>query len=159
MTLEEGKIMKKLLAAILITLGLQSTAQAGPFTDEMARCLIEQTSSADKSIVIQWVYASMSFHPDVSALANVSDAKGEELNKNMAEMMVDLTSVRCKDETVKALQYEGANAMEVSFGLLGEVAMNELMMDQNVESYINGLEKYIDEEAYAEALGLEQIAR
>jgi hypothetical protein len=101
----------------------------------------------------------MSFHPEVKSLANVSNSDGEAFNKNMAELMVDLTSVRCKDETVKALQYEGTNAMEVSFGLLGEVAMSDLMMDKDVQTYMSGLETYIDEEAYAEALGLDKVAQ
>jgi hypothetical protein len=158
-TLIEGNTMKRLLAVLIVSIGFQLPAYAGPFTDEMAKCLIENTSKADKSVVIQWVYASMSFHPEVKSLANVSNSDGEAFNKNMAELMVDLTSVRCKDETVKALQYEGTNAMEVSFGLLGEVAMSDLMMDKDVQTYMSGLETYIDEEAYAEALGLDKVAQ
>jgi hypothetical protein len=147
--------MNKLLSIILLSFGLQSLAYAGPFTDEMAKCLVEKTSREDKTLVIQWVYASMSFHPGVQSLANVSDARGEALNEDTANLLVDLTTVRCKEETVKALQYEGANAMEMSFALLGEAAMADLMTDQNVQAYMNGLDKYIDEEAYAKALGFD----
>jgi hypothetical protein len=33
--------------------------------------------------------------------------------------------------------------------------MADLMTDQNVQAYMNGLDKYIDEEAYAKALGFD----
>jgi len=143
--------MKYFLLVILITFSLP--VNAGPFTDKLSICLVKSTSAADKELLIQWVFAAISAHPNVSALSNVSVGKGDALNKSTADLFVKLLTVKCKSETKQALKYEGKNAFQASFKVLGEVAMSGLMRHPNVGKYLSGLEKNMDSTALNELLG------
>lgn len=145
--------MKRIVAAILLLGSFQGVAQAGPFTDEMAKCLVKKTTEADKTLLIKWVYAAMSAHPDVAALSNISPAKAEELNQAAGDMFTDLVAVRCQKETADAMKYEGSSAFEASFEVLGKVAMQGLMSHPGVSEYLGGLAKHIDEKKLNQAFG------
>ncbi|WP_237057585.1 hypothetical protein [Microbulbifer sediminum] len=147
--------MKIFPRALLLLAILSSQAFAGPFTDEMSKCLVRETSDSDKTLFIQWLYAAMSSHPDVKNLANISPAQASQMNEDAAGLVMDLLADRCKDETAQAIKYEGKNAFETSFAVLGQVAMQGLMANQDVQGYLSGLEKHFDGERLASALAVE----
>ena len=143
--------MKYFIIAILITFSL--SVNAGPFTDKLSICLVKSTSKADKELLIQWVFAAISAHPNVSALSNISVEKGDALNKSTANLFIKLLTVKCKTETEQALKYEGKSTFQASFKVLGEVAMNGLMRRPNVGKYLSGLEKNMDSKALKKLVG------
>lgn len=144
--------MKFKAAVFLVLTSLPASIYAGPFSDEMSKCLVKSTSDADKSLLIQWVFAAMSAHPDVKALSNVSNEKGIDLNKRTAGLLVSLLTERCKAETQQAVKYEGPGVLKTSFQVLGEVAMQGMMTNPDVVSYMGGLGKYVDTEALKKTL-------
>ena len=143
--------MKRLIIAVIIILNLYSIALAGPFTDEMSRCIVKKTTESDKTLFIKWIFAAMSSHPDVASMANISSQQKEELNKKAAEMIIELLTNRCKEECKQAVKYEGGDSFKASFELLGQVAMQGLMTHQQVVEYLSGLEKYFDEDKLKKA--------
>lgn len=143
--------MKYFILAILVTFSLP--VNAGPFTDKLSICLVKSTSKADKELLIQWVFAAISSHPNVNALSNVSVEKGDALNKSTGNLFVKLLTVKCRSETEQALKYEGKSAFQASFKVLGEVAMSGLMRHPNVGRYLSGLEKNMDSKALNELVG------
>jgi hypothetical protein len=58
--------------------------------------------------------------------------------------MVELLAVRCKKEAKEAYQYEGDSIFKASFGVLGQVAMQGIMVDPNVSSYMAELGESVD---------------
>jgi hypothetical protein len=129
---------------LVVLASFAAPAHAGPFGDEMAKCLVRTTSEADKTVLIQWIFAAMASHPDVSALSHVSAQKGEELHKDVANLFVTLVTQRCKAETEQAVKFEGPEALKKSFEVLGQVAMQGIMSDPAVATYIGGLQKHVD---------------
>src|SRR5258706_11445451 len=68
--------------------GLASAlALAGPYSDEMAKCLVKSTSDADKNMLEKWMFAAAALHPAVQSIASVSDAERNELNKSTARLV------------------------------------------------------------------------
>ncbi|MDX1443848.1 MAG: hypothetical protein R3270_08770 [Gammaproteobacteria bacterium] len=148
--------MKSILVAALVaasTLATSPAAQAGPFTDELSRCLVRNTTDADRTQLIKWIYIAMSQHPKVSALAEVSASDAEKANEQTAALFMDLITNRCKSEAKDAIQYDGQVAFQQSFSVLGQVAMQGIMADPGVATYMGGLDKYLDEEKFEEAFG------
>lgn len=139
--------MKTRLIVTVLLLLLTTSAHAGAFADEMSKCLVKSTSAAEKTLLIKWIYAAMSAHPEVMALSNVSSAQAEQFNKEMAQFVTRLLTQRCKTETEQALQYEGEAPFKTSFEVLGKVAMIGLMNDPAVGKYLAGFESHIDENA------------
>ncbi len=145
--------MKAKLAALAVCSLLPLAGHAGPFTDDLAKCLVKMTDAPDRELLIRWVFAAMSAHPNVKELSNVSFEKGDELNRDAAALFVKLLTQSCKQETKQALEYEGAGTFEASFQVLGEVAMQGLMAHPDVVTYLSGLEAHIDEGALEDAFG------
>jgi len=121
-----------------------SVVYAGTFSDHLARCLVKKTTVEDKELLLKWVYAAMSAHPEVQDMSNISVAKGAELNRKTGELFVDLIAIRCKQEAKEAFQYEGEDVFKSSFSVLGRVAMQGLMADKNVSAYMAGVSDSMD---------------
>lgn len=119
---------------------------AGPFSDELSRCLVKQTSDADRVLLIRWIYAAMSKHPEVSDMSAVSAGDGDQLNRELGELTTVLLTERCGDAATDAVKYDGPVAIETAFGVLGQVAMQGIMSDPAVGTYIGGLEQWLDGE-------------
>jgi len=148
--------LKILLFMSLIS--MTATAWAGPFTDEMSKCLVRSTSEADKTLLIKWIFAAMSTHPDVKSLSAVIPEKGEQLNRETAKLVMRLLTVSCKNETRQAVEFEGEDTFKASFSILGQVAMQGLMVNAEVSNYFSGFEKHLDAQELQHALGKKQNA-
>jgi hypothetical protein len=119
-------------------------ASAGPYTDDLGKCLVSATSKEDRNALVRWMFAAASAHPAVSNLVKVSPAQIDEENKATARLFMSLLTESCKAKTQDALKFEGASAIEASFNLLGQVAGRELFSDPKVGANIAGLTKYLD---------------
>src|SRR5262245_51015619 len=84
---------------------------AGPYSDDLAKCLVASTSAADKSGLVQWMFAAASLHPDVRWMTNLTDHDRQELNQKMATLVETLLTQSCLAQTKDALKYEGLGTM------------------------------------------------
>ena len=139
----------------LVTL-LSGTVLAGPYTNDLAKCLVKSTSEADKNDLVKWMFAAISSHPEVKWMASISQTQREELNKNTAELFMKLLTESCKSETKQALKYEGPSTLEASFKVLGGVAARGLMSHPDVGNYIAGLDNYLDNQKLESLMGSAQ---
>jgi len=146
--------MKTKILIILLLATITQASFAGPFTDKLSICLVNNTSPADKDTLVQWIYAAMSSHPKVKSMSNISVREGNALNKKTADLFVTLLTKRCKKETKSAIEYEGSIAFKTSFGVLGQVAMKGLIKDPQVKKYISGLDNYIEPNQLKKELGV-----
>jgi hypothetical protein len=113
--------------------GFTSTgAQAGPYGDDLGRCLVSSTSSLDKRAMVKWLLATAAMHPDVQPLAVVSTQQRDNLNKAVGTLFERLLSQSCRQQAVQAFNFEGLSAIEHSFQILGQVAARELFADPTV---------------------------
>lgn len=138
--------MNRYIASLILLVSLfSSNSQAGPFTDKLSICLVENTSIADKRVLIKWVFGAMASHPDVQKFSSIPESSTLQTNKKTAALFMDLLTIRCGQEAKEATKYEGDSAIEASFGVLGEVAMSELTGHPNVTQYMMGFTQYLNE--------------
>lgn len=140
---------------IVIALLFTASAQAGTYSNALGRCLVESTSEADKTNLVRWIFAISALHPEVTPISNITDEKRQRMHQQTAEMFQRLMTESCRDELQKAVRYEGANtAIQTSFGLLGQIAMKELMNHSRVNAGFERFGQYVDPEELKD-LGLE----
>jgi hypothetical protein len=144
--------MIRKLAFGALLLAAAPLAHAGPFNDTLSVCLVKQTSAAEQTTLVRWIFAAIASHPQVKDMAKLSPQEGEKLNKDVAALYTALLTERCRTETRDAVQYEGEKALESAFETLGKVAMQGLMSDPNVNGYMTGLDKYLDKKKLAEVM-------
>ncbi len=119
---------------------------AGPFEDEMAKCLVTSTNNRDRTKLVKWIFRVYGDHPEVSNMVDLSDREKEVIDKDVANIFTRLLSEDCIDETKKALDYEGDKVMFNAFEILGSVASKGIVESPDVMKSINKFVELIDYE-------------
>jgi hypothetical protein len=134
-----------LICAVIAVVVLWSTdAAAGPYADELAKCLVRSTTASEKNTLIKWIFAAAALHPEVKGISSVTEAQREELSKSIGKMVERLLGDSCKAETQDAMKYEGPSVFQSAFTVLGQVASVGLFTDPNVSAYMSEFLKYFD---------------
>ena len=137
-----------IVAAVICALACAAftpPAAAGPYADDMAKCMVNSTSPADRTLFVKWMFAAIALHPDVSSMAVISAQQRDELNKNTAAMFQRLLLESCRTETQKALRNEGQQTISYAFEILGRSAAQSLMSEPSVATAMGGFAKYFDQ--------------
>lgn len=140
---------------LLVALMPFGNANAGVYGDAMAKCLVEKTTADDRTDLVRWMFVAISLHPAVESLSSVTEEQMNTANKDAADLFMRLLTESCRDETEKALEYEGQSVLESSFGVLGQVAGSEIFNAPAVGEVLAGLESYMDSEKLSELKGLQ----
>ncbi|MBU1437558.1 MAG: hypothetical protein KJ930_12490 [Gammaproteobacteria bacterium] len=141
-------------AACIVVFGFSSLSQAGVYSDDLSRCLVESSTPADKSVLVKWMFTSMALHPDVAEMSKVSEVQRGESNKAAADMFTKLMTQTCVEQAKKAIKYEGPAAIQQGFTIFGQVAGQELFANPNVAKALAGLGEHIDIDKLSSVLGL-----
>ena len=144
--------MRKL--AILTVLFMSFSVSAGIYTDDLSRCLVDKTTAKDKDVFVKWMFTALSHHPLVEKDVSLSAEAVDEANKNMAELMVGMLTVRCLDAAKNAIKYEGQASIQSSFSVFGQVAGQELMGNPKVAESLSGFDKHLDSDLFNRRLGI-----
>ena len=132
------------LASAITFLVKPASAPAGPYTNDLSQCLVESTTTQDRTALVRWMVVALSLHPDIGDLVDVSKDEYEKANKSVADLFMRVLTVSCKQEAAKAIKYEGDIAVLSSFQIFGQVAAKELFSHPDVDAGMADLEKYID---------------
>jgi hypothetical protein len=127
-------------------------ALAGTTTDALSTCLADNTTGKDRKEMARWIFVVMASHPEIKTLSNVTLAQRDELDKSMATLVTRLMTESCLAQARSAMEKDGGEAFGVAFGVLGKLAMQELMSNQNVKASFSNLAKYIDQKKVNSAL-------
>jgi hypothetical protein len=127
-------------------------AMAGPFGDDMAKCLVKSASTEDRSLLIRWIFSEITLHPDLASMTSVTPAQRDELSRSAGALFQRLLIESCKTETQLAIKNEGAKTMEYAFQILGEVAMQGIISNPKVVAGVAEITKGVDQEKLKAAL-------
>ncbi|HVF15656.1 MAG TPA: hypothetical protein VNA21_02060 [Steroidobacteraceae bacterium] len=136
--MKKGMFCAALLAA--------SSANAGVYGDDMSRCLVEKTTKEERISLVRWMFVAASAHPAVADIASVGADELDKSNMVLGELMTTLLTDRCKEQTKKAIKYEGPAAIQLGFQVLGQVAGSDLFASPEVAKGMAGLEKHVDKQ-------------
>ena len=138
-------LMGALFGALLCASKL---ASAGPFADDMAKCLVNSTSAEDRTVLVKWMFGLITLHPDLTAMSSVSSKQRDELSRSVGALFQRLLLESCRSQTKQALQNEGPETAQSAFQVLGQVATRGLFTDPHVMEGLKDLAKYVDDEKF-----------
>ena len=133
-------------AAVVMLLCASKLATAGPFADDMAKCMVNSTSPEDRTVFVKWIYSIIALHPDLTAMSTVTAKQREEIYKKAGALFERLLLESCRSQTQQAIQNEGPETIQYAFQVLGQVATRGLLTEPHVLDGAKGLAKYVDEE-------------
>ena len=106
---------------------------AGPFADEMAKCLVTSTNNRDRNKLLKWMFKIYSDHPEVSYMVDLSDREKKVIDKEMADLFTRLLSEDCFEESKNAQKYEGNIVFVNAFRILGQTAAQGFLGNPDVQ--------------------------
>lgn len=120
-------------------------ATAGPFANDMARCMVNSTSAADRADLMRWMFSAMVLNPDLASMATVPATERNELTAKAAALFSRLMFDSCKSQVKLAVRNEGPQAIVYAFQVLGQVAARGIMTDPHVSQSLQALGKDMDQ--------------
>lgn len=147
------RMQRMRLFVVLAWLSTVPVSYAGPYSDDLSKCLVQSTTTSDKGTLVKWVFAMASLHPEVKGVSSLTDEQRTELSKTTAAMFTDLITERCKDKALEAVKYEGPGTLQASFAILGQAAMMELFSNADVAAGLAELGKYFDTAKFEAVFG------
>lgn len=135
--------LKPISLALLAVLAAP-VAQAGVYTDDLSKCLVDSTTTDDRTALVKWMFAAASAHPAISSFSTVTQADRDTANQAMGVLFMKLMTESCRAQAQRALKYEGPATIQLSFQVLGQVAGAELFSNPEVAKGMAGIDQHID---------------
>ena len=96
----------------------------------------------------------MASHPEIIKYSSPEiAATAEETDKVLAQLFTRLLSDSCLKQTKIAYRDGGAKAIEVAFQTFGQLAMQELMSNSDVNTTMGRFERHVDQRKLAKVFG------
>ncbi|WP_448500956.1 hypothetical protein [Sphingomonas sp.] len=131
-------------SAILLIATIPPAGSNQIYSADLSKCLVAKTTETDKVGLVRWIFASISASPQVADMASITAEERSQFQRRTGELFARLIGRDCRSEAVAALRYEGPLTFETAFGMLGQVAMRDLMGDAAVAASMADMAKFAD---------------
>ncbi|HKT41905.1 MAG TPA: hypothetical protein VJQ86_06045 [Rhodanobacteraceae bacterium] len=132
------------LVALVALVPCSIPARAGPYADKLSQCLIRSTTPADQKVVVRWAFATMALDPDVAAMAAISPAQREAINRKAGTVVTSLLAGACSQPVQQALMFEGVQGAQAAFEAWARWAITGVAEEPHVMQGAGALLQYID---------------
>ncbi|WP_374676224.1 hypothetical protein [Ideonella sp.] len=129
-----------------------SPAVAGPAAEAFGACMSDSTTGRERKELARWMFAGMAAHPEIRSLSNVTPKDQEALSRFMGGLFTRLVTESCRAEARAVVEGEGSMGLQAAFGILGRMAMTELMSNKDVNAAMSDFERYADRDRVQGAL-------
>lgn len=139
--------MKSIMKVIVLTIGVFITTPAfsGSPAGELGGCLVDSLNGKERKELAKWIFFAIAAHPEIKSYSSASDKDIKETDKSVGKLITRLLTENCPRELRKANKAD-PSALQKAFELVGRVAMQELMTDNNVTKSISNYAHYVNEE-------------
>lgn len=142
---------RKYLLGALGALALGSGAQAQSMiaapssgSQALGRCFVLKTTGADRLLIARWLAGAMGSGSATKDLVTVNQARKTATDQGMAQLFTRLFTQDCAEQAAPLMKARDSKGVEAAGGMLGEIAMRELMSDPAVSASIFGYMKFLD---------------
>jgi len=138
--------MKILINTLLITcISLFSFGVTGATpAKDFGVCLVDNLNGKERKKLAKWIFFGIAAHPEIKKYSRITTEDSVESNIYTGSLITRLLAENCPSEMKSALK-EDPMAIENAFKIVGEVAMQELMNNQDVITAITGYIKHTDQ--------------
>ena len=142
--------VRDLAGAALLMAGLLAAGPsgAGPYSDDLAKCMVRSSTPADRAEFVKFLFSAMAQHPDVASMANISPQQMKATLKGTGELIQRLLLQSCRSEAQQAIHHEGMQSIFFGFQFYGQAMAAELMGNPIVAAKLKDLNDYLDADKF-----------
>ncbi len=137
-----------MIRALLITLlALVPLLGHADSSASLSTCVADNTSGKQRKDLARWVFLSMAAHPELKQFTSTAaDDARESTDRSIAELFEVLITEQCADEANATYRELGTPGLQVAFETLGQLAMQELMSNEDANAAMTAFDRYLDNE-------------
>ncbi len=113
-------------------------------TQALGTCLIDSLTGKERKQLAKWIFFAIAAHPEMSSFTNITVEERLNTDRMVGQLVTRLLVDDCAEET-KAAQKANPLAIQQAFQLVGQVAMQELMTNEDVRTAISSYASYADQ--------------
>lgn len=141
-----------LVLGVVFAMSAAGVARAGPYADELSKCISGKLTDADRTALAVWLFEELSAHPALKPLANVTEAQRADASKTVATLVQRLLIDECRPQAAAAFRNEGGGVALRSFWEIGQQSVASLARDPAVAGNMQQIGQYIDTAKLAAAM-------
>jgi hypothetical protein len=147
---QKGLKMKKFLFMTLLLIIMLNPiiTHAGQAAQNLGVCLTDSLNGKERKNLAKWIYFAMSKHSSIKPYTNATQKDFDNINKYVGVLITRLLTEDCPEIANAAIKEGGSQALEYAFGVVGQVAMQELMAEPSVSQAMGVFEKYLDQDKF-----------
>lgn len=141
--------MKKAALALSVIAALVSPLAAhagGDASQKLGVCLTDSLNGMERKNLAKWIFFGLSAHSSIKDYTQVAQADIDASNQYIGGLITRLLTEDCPEIVRAAVQESGSRALEYAFGIVGQVAMQEIMTEQAVSASLGMYEQYLDQD-------------
>ncbi|MCK5852616.1 hypothetical protein KAH27_06255 [bacterium] len=140
-----------ILTTILLSFTLFSIP-AIAYSQSLGTCLVDSLNGKERKQLAKWIYFAIAAHPEMKSFSNISGNDRITTDRYVGKLVTRLLVEDCSSSLVTA-QKADPLALQKAFELVGQVAMQELMNNQEVTTAISSYANYADLNKISTLLG------
>ena len=127
--------MKNSALLFALALGFTGAAQASTYSDNLAKCILENTSSADQETMTQWAFVTLGKTAAAKKVQTIPAAKTKEVETKAKALVSKLALGACSKQFALVMTKEPKTGLQATASYIAA----DLLKDQFVSS---GLELF-----------------
>ena len=138
--------MKKIVQIIILAIGITISVPAlsNSAANNLGSCMIDALNGKERKQLAKWIFFAIAAHPEIKSYSSFTIKDINKSDKAIGKLITRLLTKDCPDE-LKIANKTDPLAIQKSFELVGQVAMQELMTNKNVMKAITNYAKYVDQ--------------
>jgi hypothetical protein len=141
-----------LVLGLALVFSTASVARAGPYADDLSKCLSNRMTNADRTSLVVWLFEEMSAHPALKPMTTVTDTQRTDARKSVANVVQRLLIDECRPQAAAALRNEGGGVVQRSFWEVAQDSVGSLARDPAVIANMQQIGQYLDTAKIAAAM-------
>ena len=139
--------MKTIVKVILLTIcvSIAAPAYSASPVDDLGVCLVDSLNGKERKALAKWIFFAIAAHPEINTYSSATGEDIQESDVYIGKLITRLLTENCPGELRRANAADPM-AIQNAFELVGKVAMQELMTDENVMKAITNYANYVDQE-------------
>ena len=139
--------MKNLVKVTILSIGLLSGTSviASTPTEQLGTCLIDTLNGKERKNLAKWIYFAIGSHPEIKSFMNATTDDIQKSDEYVGKLITKILTVDCPEE-LSAANKSDPMAIQKAFELVGQVAMQELMANQDTMKALTNYVTYTDQE-------------
>jgi hypothetical protein len=145
--------MKPIYKILAISLGLilVAPAFADSPTDAFGTCMVDSLDGKERKNLAKWIFFAIAAHPEIKAYSSATPEDIRSSDEYVGQLITRLLTVDCPNQ-LKAANASDPLAVQNAFKLVGQVAVQELLTNEDVMKTVTNYAHYADLEKIGKVL-------